>query len=111
MIYLGPNLPTEDLIQAIRSTRPQMVLLSTSTLAGADRMIAAVDKIRSDTARAREKAAPEVPLPFIGYGGRVFETHPERQERIAGVFLGVDLAAALVQIDALMAGAAHPGTA
>jgi methanogenic corrinoid protein MtbC1 len=111
MIYLGSNLPTIDLIQAIRTTRPPMVLLSTSTLAGADRMIAAVERIRSEFSRAQDETAPEGPLPIIGYGGRVFETHPERRERIAGIFLGVDIATALAQIDSLMANSTRSGVA
>jgi methanogenic corrinoid protein MtbC1 len=109
VIYLGPNLPTGDLIQAIRSIRPAMILLSTSTLAGADRMISAVAKIRFEIASARAEAAPEEPLPIIGYGGRIFEEHSERQERIAGIFLGTDIEAALAQVDVLMASTARTG--
>jgi DNA-binding transcriptional MerR regulator len=111
IIYLGPNLPTRDLVQAIQVIRPPVVLLSTSTLAGADRMTAAVDRIRSEVAGAQDETAPESLLPIIGFGGRIFETHPERQERIAGIYLGTDIDAALLQIDALMANTARTGVA
>ena len=63
----------------------------------------------AEIAGSQDETAAEDPPPIIGYGGRIFETHPERQERIAGIFLGTDIAAALVQIDELMAGSARTG--
>lgn len=109
MIYLGPNLPTADLVHAIRTTRPAMVLLSTSTLAGADRMISMVDAVTSEIAGLRDQPVPEGPLPIVAYGGGIFELHPDRRERVSGIFLGSEIDAALAKIDDLMAPFARSG--
>lgn len=106
VIYLGPNLPVADLVQAVLTIRPPMVLLSTSTLAGAERLIAAVATVASAVARARAGI-----VPIIGYGGRIFERHPDLQQRTSGIFLGTDIDAALHQIDTLLADTARTGGA
>ena len=106
VIYLGPNLPVADLVQAVLAIRPRMVLLSSSTLAGAERLIVAMDTVASAVARARAGAAQ-----IIGYGGRIFDAHPDLQQRTSGIFLGTDIDAALHQIDTLMADTARSGGA
>ncbi len=109
MIYLGPNLPIPDLVQAILTIRPPMVLLSTSTLAGAERLIVAVDEVKADVSRVQSETVHDWPLPIVGYGGRIFETHPELQKRTSGIFLGTDIDAALLKIDALLAETVRAG--
>ena len=111
MIYLGPNLPIADLVETILTIRPPMVLLSTSTLAGAERLITGIDQIEAEVARGQTESVPEKPLPLIGYGGRIFESRPDLRARTTGIFLGTDIDAALLQVDALMAGSSQAGVA
>lgn len=106
MIYLGPNLPVSDLVQAVLTIRPPMVLLSTSTLAGAERLILAVDKVTAAVSTAQVET-----VPVIGYGGRIFETYPDLQKRTSGIFLATDIDAALHRIDTLMADSVRTGGA
>ena len=108
VIYLGPNLPIADLIGAILAIRPPLVLLSTSTLAGAERLMPAIEKIKTDVTKAQIVSTPVTP-PIIGYGGRIFETRPDLRTRTAGIFLGTDVDAALLQVDALIAHSSRAG--
>ena len=84
IIYLGPNLPTEDLITTVQRTKPPMVILSASTKASAERLAPASSEI---IARCSEPGKPAY-VPVIGYGGNVFSAFPDLRLGIDGVFLG-----------------------
>lgn len=99
VVYLGPNLPVPDLIQAIRAVRPMVILLSTSTSPGAEMLIDAIDQIESDLAR---RPTPFAAAPIVGYGGQIFQQHPDLQSRAHGVYLGADVEHAVQKIDRLM---------
>lgn len=84
IVYLGPNLPLEDLIDTIRRLRPPLVLLSASTPPSALQLAAATHELRARLGTADGDHEP----PTIGYGGHVFVTHPELRDGVNGVFLG-----------------------
>ncbi|MBA3450468.1 MAG: B12-binding domain-containing protein [Chloroflexia bacterium] len=90
VIYLGPNLPTEDLVDTIQEIRPPLVLLSASTPA------AALDLRQSSRAIKLACAArgAGANVPEIGFGGKVFLDDPHLQDGIDGIFCGKDAEAA-----------------
>lgn len=102
VIYLGANLPVADLVQTIVQLRPPMVLLSTSTPAGAERLIGAVAEMDRQIAEIGNSVQGGR-HPVIGFGGRVYAHDPSLRDRTPGVFLGSDADTALAQIDQLMA--------
>ena len=76
--YLGQDLLEDDLIQEISEQQPALVLFSaTSTETAAN--------LRRLCNRLVELGSPR---PLIGYGGRVFNLHPELRSSIAGVYSG-----------------------
>ena len=84
ILYLGPNLPLDDLIQTVRRLRPPVVLLSASTPPSALQLALAAREI---TTRCAGDGSHTY-VPAIGYGGHVFVDHPELREGIDGNFLG-----------------------
>lgn len=99
VIFLGGNMPEEDLVQTIRDHRPALVLLSASTMANAEELIRAVDELRNDPELVKMgRQAPQV-----GFGGRPFSLHPELRGRVEGLFLGSDAREAARAVDELFA--------
>jgi MerR family transcriptional regulator, light-induced transcriptional regulator len=85
VLYLGPQVPLADLLDMVRSVKPNMVCLSATTTETARELIG--------VGLALNEAFPHV---HFGYGGRVFNLNPELQHTIPGTFLGHD-ARALVK--------------
>jgi methanogenic corrinoid protein MtbC1 len=79
VIYLGPQIPLFDLLEAVRSLKPDLVCLSAATMDTAVELI--------PVARALRDAFPQV---HFGYGGRVFNLNPDLRHSIPGTFLGHD---------------------
>lgn len=79
VIYLGPQVPLPDLLEAIQTLKPDLVCLSAS-------MPETALQIASVT-RAIQESAPQVQ---VGYGGRVFNNSPELCTSIPGTMLGHD---------------------
>ena len=79
VIYLGPQVPLFDLLETVRSLKPNMVCLSASTMETALELI--------PVACGLTEAYPQV---HFGYGGRVFNINPELRHSMPGVFLGQD---------------------
>lgn len=92
--YLGQDLPEDDLVEEAHRQRPALILFSAS---GAD----AAQNLRGLCARLVEL---EPPRPIIGYGGRVFNNHPELRNAIAGVYLGATALEAVESAGDLLAG-------
>jgi MerR family transcriptional regulator, light-induced transcriptional regulator len=92
ILYLGANLPTDDLITTVRRLKPELVLLSASTPASAERLALATGEIRARCGSTDD-------CPAIGYGGGVFIDNPDLRAGIDGAFLGnsADEAANLVE--------------
>lgn len=104
IVYLGANLPLDNLLRTIRHIRPPIVLLSASTVESAERLGRDVELLRERCA-GPDPARPE-PCPVVGFGGNVFVSRPELQRLVAGVFLGRTADEATQTINGAMAMAA-----
>ena len=89
VIYLGANVPIEQLETTITATRPQLAIMTAQLLHTAATL--------RDTSRLLQRE--NVPL---SYAGHIFHTLPALQQRIAGHYLGEDLQAAPHTIETLM---------
>ena len=90
VVYLGANVPIEQLATTVAVVRPQLVIMAAQLL---------------HTAATLKEAAEElqhagVPL---AYGGLIFNLVPALRERIPGHFLGEQLEAVPRMVDSLMA--------
>ncbi len=79
VVYLGPQLPLPDLLEAVRTVQPDLVCLSATLPDTAAQLI--------DAAQAVRQVASHVK---IGFGGRVFNVYPELRRAISATFLGQD---------------------
>lgn len=95
VIYLGPNLPTNDLIAALDEIRPPLVLLSASTPDGVAHLAQSSRGIK-DACRA---LGDRDWVPQIGFGGRAFLQHPHLANLVDGIFCGNDATRAVDVID------------
>ncbi len=105
IVYLGANLPIDDLVEATKRTKPALVLLSASTHQGAEHLIAA-SRLLNDCAPApsAEMAASQGHRrPLLGYGGRVFLVDAALREHVKGVFLGRDADEAVATVHQVLA--------
>jgi DNA-binding transcriptional MerR regulator len=98
ILYLGPNLPLDDLIETVRRLRPPLVLLSASTPPAALQLAAASRELR-----LRLEGDGPAGAPTVGYGGHVFVEHPELRDGVEGVFLGRSADEAAEAIDRVLA--------
>ncbi len=80
-VYLGQDVPVEDIVQTALQERAAMICLSANTAASAL-------ALRQVQALLAEGGKPN-PLLF-GYGGRAFDTDPNLREQVAGYYLGSD---------------------
>jgi MerR family transcriptional regulator, light-induced transcriptional regulator len=96
IVYLGPNLPIDDLIDTIRRLRPPLVVLGATTPEAAEHLAAGVAEIRA-------RCAGGGFVPAIGYGGYVFVERPELRDGIDGIFLGVNADEAARRVDRVLA--------
>jgi MerR family transcriptional regulator, light-induced transcriptional regulator len=103
IVYLGPNLPLDDLIETVRRLRPPLVLLSASTPEAAEQLAAATGEIKARCSIA----VPEPYVPTIGFGGSAFLERPELRSGIDGVFLGHDADEAVAAVDAVLNRSIH----
>lgn len=77
VIYLGPDVPLDDLIETVRRVQPDMVCMAASTIETAMQLM--------DMGKAIMALSP---YPKFGYGGRAFNLNRALCERMPGVFLG-----------------------
>jgi methanogenic corrinoid protein MtbC1 len=80
VVYLGQDIPIEDVIEAALHEHPAMLCLSASNPTTAL-------SLRS-VQLLLDKAAP--PVPLFGYGGRAFDLDPELRTQVKGYYLGAD---------------------
>ena len=90
VIYLGANVPTEQLETTVAATRPQLAIMAAQQLHTAATLAEAAVVLQQEG----------VPL---AYGGLIFNLLPELRNRIAGNFLGEALEAAPQVVESLMA--------
>jgi methanogenic corrinoid protein MtbC1 len=95
VVYLGADIPVEQLDTAIAAIHPDLVVLAAQQLVTA----ASLSKV------ALEFYEHRVPL---AYGGLIFNRVPELRQRIAATFLGENLEAAVGKIDKLIQSPAFP---
>ncbi len=104
IVYLGANLPIDDLLDATNRTKPALVLLSASTHQGAEHLIAAsrlLSRPAPDSCSGLD-APKDHHRPLLGYGGHVFLVDPGLRENVHGVFLGRDADEAVATVDRLL---------
>ena len=74
VIYLGQNVPTDQLLQEIRNLKPEMVCLSATMPASAEALL-------SFCADVQRLPAPR---PRLVLGGQAFVAHPDLRDRFHG---------------------------
>ena len=99
IVYLGPNLPIDDLILSAIQERPAIVCLS----AGSD-----TTALTLQTVQARLNEAPP-PAPMFAYGGRAFDLDPTLCDKVPGHYLGADPRQSIHLIAELMRNFPLPG--
>ncbi|HSR32656.1 MAG TPA: MerR family transcriptional regulator [Anaerolineae bacterium] len=89
VVYLGANVPTEQLDSTVAATKPQLVMLAAQQLHTAATLLE----------MAHQLGKQNVPL---AYGGLIFNLVPELRKRIPGHFLGEQLEKAPQVVESLM---------
>jgi methanogenic corrinoid protein MtbC1 len=91
VVYLGANVPLEGIGKVVALARADMLLLSASR---AEPALALADiPAQLDTI---------TPRPLFVFGGQAFSRHPDLAERIDGIFIPGDAAAAATRLDTLL---------
>ncbi len=93
VLYLGPDVPVDDLMDTVKQVRPDMVCVSAS---GAE---SAANVVRIGETLA---AMDDDFRPVYAYGGVIFNILPELRARVPGIFLGEDAAHAVDAARALL---------
>jgi len=92
LVYLGADVPSEWLTEAIETIRPDLVVLAAQQLTTAASLCRVTTQLQAN------------PSP-TAYGGWIFNHIPSLRERIPAHFLGATIESALDKIETL---AAHP---
>ena len=87
VIYLGQNVPQEDLRLSLNNIKPAMVALSAMTEDSARKLRSISEMI----------AQLPMPRPIFAFGGRAFYQNPKLAENLIGMTLGHDAVAAARQ--------------
>ena len=89
VIHLGANVPVEQFEETVTAVRASMVVLVAQTLTTAAAL------------QVTAKALSGLGIP-VGYGGRIFNLHPNLAEHIPGFYLGDSLPASVNTIENLL---------
>jgi MerR family transcriptional regulator, light-induced transcriptional regulator len=84
IVYIGPNLPLEELLVIVDDLNPPLVLLSASTELALPALVQTADAIRDHG----QRHPTMIPAAVVGYGGRVFIDRPDLRTCIDGTYLG-----------------------
>ncbi len=95
IIYLGANVPSEQLLDTVKNTKADLVVLVAQQLMTAATLQDA----------ALVLSSKKIP---VGFGGRIFSIHPDLPDSISGFFLGHTLPAAIEQIERLLSEKTKP---
>jgi DNA-binding transcriptional MerR regulator len=98
ILFLGANLPIDDLVLTIDRVQPPLVLLSASR---EETALKVAQYVRPLKAVVRDKAGRD--LPEIGFGGHVFVQRPDLRLDIDGTYLGVDAREVTKNVDRIFA--------
>jgi methanogenic corrinoid protein MtbC1 len=89
--YLGPDLPTDDLLDYSAIVRPKLIVLSVN---------------QENTAKLMKGFAAELAnvrgKPRLAYAGRYFDQNEQARRDLGGIYLGKNLAEALEKIKQLI---------
>jgi len=80
VIYLGQDIPIEDVVEAALHERPAMLCLSASNPQAA---------LALKNVQPLFDAASQ-PVPLFGYAGRAFDLDPDLRDQVRGHYLGAD---------------------
>jgi MerR family transcriptional regulator, light-induced transcriptional regulator len=89
VIYLGANVPVEQFANTIQDLRAHLVILV------AQQLITAATLQHTAQILFSKKI-------YVGFGGRIFNVHPELPHSIAGFFLGDNLSSAIDQVELVL---------
>jgi methanogenic corrinoid protein MtbC1 len=106
VVYLGANLPLEDLLGAIRRIRPKMVLMSASTPLGTRRLAAASARIGGQWRQVDENGDRLL----VGFGGQIYIAEQHLRSHVHGVFLGTSASEAVASADEILSRVPRPNT-
>ncbi len=97
VIYLGADVPNEDINRAVFDVKPAFVLLSSSTELTVDSLRSAAEELATinESLPAREKFV-------VGYGGRIFECDPTLRESIPAEYLGANARETVASVNSAM---------
>jgi methanogenic corrinoid protein MtbC1 len=97
VVYLGGQVPLNDLVDTIGRVQPDMVCISASTIETAIELI--------DVGRLVTKLPP--PSPYFGYGGRAFNINPALANKVPGTFLGQTAQEAIEVVSEVLSGSSR----
>jgi len=89
VIYLGANVPQQDLKETIQKTQPDLVVVTAMRLATAA------------TLRDMVLFVQELDRP-VAFGGRIFTLLPELNQKVPGYYLGDNLLESVTKIEELL---------
>lgn len=92
VVYLGQDVPIEDVIQATIEERPAMLCLSASNPTTALSLRNVQQQLEAGGAHGT----------LFGYGGRAFDQDPELRDQVAGYYLGQDPRDAINFVNSLL---------
>ena len=92
VVYLGPDVDGDALVEEARTRRPTLIALWIST----------PQRVRSLARLAKQVAQMEGSRPMLGFYGPIFLRNPELQRKVPGVYLGDDAATATFHLTNLL---------
>jgi DNA-binding transcriptional MerR regulator len=101
VVFLGADLPTPGLLEAVAQLRPALVCLS-ATGTHAAQMLAAAAAALADL------SSPDAPRPLVAFGGPPFNADPALRARVPGHWLGADTREAVARVEELLSPASAP---
>jgi hypothetical protein len=90
-VYLGANVPLEEMEETIQTVRPALVIMAAQGLVSAA-------ALRESAALVANHGTP------VAFGGQAFNLNPELRELIPGEFMGETIQQASGRIEALLEG-------
>ena len=100
IVYLGANLPLDDLLRTTQRLQPPLVVLSASTPESAHRLAADVRQFRKRCTLGNGRESGHCPA--IAYGGYAFINDPSLRDLIDGTFFGSNAREAVEVVDRLL---------
>ena len=89
VIYLGANVPASRFADTVKNVKADLVILV------AQQLITAATMQKTALVLSKQKFP-------IAFGGRIFNFHPDMTKSISGYFLGLELKAALEEIEIIL---------